>query len=162
VNAEAAARDSTGLLILESGDWTRQGSQPLNFATVSIRLDFIRSLRSFCKSPVEMPPVIPMTVQGLGICGLETKGAGLRKKRSSGAPPPQRNLMSFPSIKSNQKKPPRPPLQQLRHYCQRKIVAVAAGVAGFEIVAVHHHDRAVGQVAEGAGNRGRGAVLDHG
>ena len=40
----------------------------------------------------------------------------------------------------------------LRHYREREIVAVAAGVAGLEVVAVDGHDAAIGQVAEGAVN----------
>ena len=37
---------------------------------------------------------------------------------------------------------------QLRHDGERKIVTVAAFVAGLEIVAVYHHDSAIRQIAE--------------
>jgi hypothetical protein len=43
---------------------------------------------------------------------------------------------------------------------QREIIPIAAFVAGLEVVPVHVYDRAVGQVAEGAGDLGRGGVVD--
>ena len=50
----------------------------------------------------------------------------------------------------------------LRHDCQSKIIAIAASVAGLEVVSVHGQNGAVGQVAEGAGNRiGRGVAEDN-
>ena len=42
------------------------------------------------------------------------------------------------------------PKLQLRHHREGEIVAVTAGVAGLEVVAVDRHDGAIGQVAEGA------------
>ena len=48
----------------------------------------------------------------------------------------------------------------LRHNREREIVAVAAFVAGLEVVSVHLHDRAVGQVAEGAADRVGTRVAD--
>ena len=50
----------------------------------------------------------------------------------------------------------------LRQHREREIVAVAAAVAGLEIVAVYIHDRAVGQVAERAANRIGAGVAEHG
>jgi hypothetical protein len=51
-------------------------------------------------------------------------------------------------------------LYYLRNNLEGEIVAIAARVAGLEVVAVHVHDPAVGQVAEGAADRGSGGVLD--
>ena len=48
----------------------------------------------------------------------------------------------------------------LWHDRQRKIVLVAARVADLKVVAVHGHDRAVGQVAEGAADWVRARVAD--
>ena len=59
--------------------------------------------------------------------------------------------------------PPLPkPISLLRHDCKGEIVPIAAAVARLEIIAVHIHDPAVGQAAEGAHDRRRGRVLDQG
>ena len=50
----------------------------------------------------------------------------------------------------------------MAHAHRRVRLPVAAFVAGLEVVAVYVHDRAVGQVAEGAADRGRGGVPDNG
>ena len=45
---------------------------------------------------------------------------------------------------------------------QREIVAIAAFVARLEVIPVDGQNRAVGQIAEGAEDRRRGGVADHG
>jgi hypothetical protein len=49
----------------------------------------------------------------------------------------------------------------LRHDGEGKIIPITAFVAGLEIVPVHIHDPAVGQIAEGAADWVRACVADH-
>lgn len=49
---------------------------------------------------------------------------------------------------------------RLRHDDEREIVAVAAAVAGLEVVAAHIQDRAIGKIFEGASNGRRRGVGD--
>ena len=51
--------------------------------------------------------------------------------------------------------------KKLRHNCQRKIIPIAAAIAGLEVVAVYIHNRAIGQVAKGAADWVGAGVVDY-